>query len=216
MESQMPGGLGGGLAVRRVPLADLHHDPANVRKHDDRNLSAIEASLKTFGQVEPLVVQAGTGKVIGGNGRLEVLRRSGATEADVVELDIDDTKAAALGIALNRSAALAEWDEQGLTRILESLPQDLKGVTGFTEADIDTMLAAQGSFAVGDAEAPELATGDRDPIQQMTFTLHDEQAESVKSAIRAAINAGPFVDTGNENSNGNALARIAEEYLGRC
>jgi len=134
-------------------LADLHHDPANVRKHDDRNLSAIEASLKTFGQVEPLVVQAGTGKVIGGNGRLEVLRRSGATEADVVELDIDDTKAAALAIALNRTAELATWDEEALTKMLESLPDDLQDTTGFSESDIDRMI--QEMTPVVEDEAPE-------------------------------------------------------------
>lgn len=97
-------GGNGGLAsiTRRVALDSLHPDPANARKHDERNIAAISASLRQFGQVEPLVVQASTGKVIGGNGRLEAMRKDGATHADVVELDIDDTQATALGIALNR------------------------------------------------------------------------------------------------------------------
>ena len=60
----------GGLTIRRVPLGDLHQDPANARAHDARNLEAIRASLARFGQAEPLVVQAGSGRVIGGNGRL--------------------------------------------------------------------------------------------------------------------------------------------------
>ena len=60
---------------------------------------------------------------------------------------------------------------------------------------------------------PELPTGDRAPFQQMTFTLSDMQAQDVKAAMDAAKDAGPFDETGNENSNGNALARICEEYL---
>jgi len=56
--------------------------------------------------------------------------------------------------------------------------------------------------------------GDRQPFQQMTFTLHDDQAEVVKDALQRAKAAGPFVETINENGNGNALARIAEAYRG--
>ena len=55
---------------------------------------------------------------------------------------------------------------------------------------------------------------DRAPIQQMTFTLHDDQAETIRRAMERARALGPFVDTGNENGNGNALARVAEMFLG--
>jgi hypothetical protein len=48
----------------------------------------------------------------------------------------------------------------------------------------------------------------------MTFTLHDAQAEQVKRAIDAAKEMGPF-DGPNENSNGNALARVCETFLTR-
>ena len=36
-----------------VPIADLHIDPANARKHDDRNLGAIKASLARWGRASP-------------------------------------------------------------------------------------------------------------------------------------------------------------------
>lgn len=57
-----------------------------------------------------------------------------------------------------------------------------------------------------------LPEGDRAPFQQMTFTLHDEQVEQVKAAMEAAKAMGPF-DSENENSNGNALARVCETFL---
>ncbi len=142
------------MNVRTVPLSELHADPANARKHDDRNLNAISDSLKSFGQVEPLVVQKSSGKVIGGNGRLEVLRRSGVTECAVVEVDVDDTKAAALAIALNRTAELAAWDDETLARLLESLPEDMFAATGFNEDDLGELLDKLAPEAAEEDEAP--------------------------------------------------------------
>jgi hypothetical protein len=87
------------MPVRRAKLSELHADPGNVRSHSDWNLDAISDSLKSFGQVEPLVVQKSTGRVIGGNGRLEVMRRAGVTECDIVEVDIDDKPALAISLS---------------------------------------------------------------------------------------------------------------------
>jgi len=95
-----------GLAIRRVPLDSLHLDPSNARLHGPQNMDAIKASLQRFGQAEPLVVQKSSGRVIGGNGRLEAMRALGWTECDVVELEVDDLQATALGIALNRTSEL--------------------------------------------------------------------------------------------------------------
>jgi len=139
-----------------VPLGDLHQDPANARAHDARNLEAIRASLQRFGQAEPLVVQAASGRVIGGNGRLEAMRSLGWTDCDVVELDLGETQATALGIALNRTAELAAWDDETLALLLSSLKDEgeLDGV-GFDDPEIDALLAEldgldagrQGDFA---------------------------------------------------------------------
>jgi DNA modification methylase len=148
----------GGLTIRKVKLGDLHQDPANARAHDARNLEAIRASLTRFGQAEPLVVQAGSGRVIGGNGRLEAMRSLGWTDCDVVELELGETQATALGIALNRTAELATWDDETLALLLSSLKDEgeLDGV-GFDEAEIDALLAGLGDLDVEleDDAAPE-------------------------------------------------------------
>lgn len=129
------------LTIRRVPLASLHLDPANARSHGERNLEAIQGSLARFGQAEPLVVQASTQRVIGGNGRLVAMKALGWSECDVVELDIDDIQATALGIALNRTGELAEWDMQALGKLLESLQdQDAIDGIGFDSKEIDKLL----------------------------------------------------------------------------
>lgn len=64
-----------------------------------------------------------------------------------------------------------------------------------------------------DAAMGRLPDTDRSPYQQMTFTLHDEQVETVRAALAMAKNLGEFKDTNNENSNGNALAFICETFI---
>jgi hypothetical protein len=148
---------------RRARLSDLHQDPSNARRHDDRNLDAIAGSLRTFGQVEPLVVQKSTGKVIGGNGRLEVMRRDGVTECDIVEVDVTETQAVALGIALNRTSELAAWEDGTLARLLESLPDDMLAATGFDQDDLSELLDKLAPATVEEDEVPALLP---DPISR--------------------------------------------------
>lgn len=106
---------------KRMKLGQLHEDPANARLHPEENLADIRASLIEFGQCEPLVVQKSSKKIIGGNGRYKVMRELGWKECDVILLDVDNMKAAALGIALNRSAERAEWDEEVLNKLLSEI-----------------------------------------------------------------------------------------------
>ena len=133
------------VEYKRVKIDELHEDPANARIHPENNLADIRASLKEFGQVEPLVVQKSSGKVIGGNGRLKVMRDLGWTECDVAYVDMDNMKATALGIALNRAGERAEWDKETLDKLLgeigdvnEELEQsfkELEEAVGITPPD---------------------------------------------------------------------------------
>ena len=156
-----------GLQIARVALEDLHLDPANARAHGDRNLAAIVSSLERFGQVEPLVVNRGTGRVVGGNGRLVAMRKLGWTQCDVVEIDIDGVEAAALGIALNRTAELAEWDDPALGALLAELRAEdaLLGV-GFDDAEVDAVLAELEAEAGGEANDPGPDELPKTPITQ--------------------------------------------------
>jgi hypothetical protein len=72
---------------RVVPLDTVHLDPDDTLEYSARYLEVIRASLMAFGQVEPLVVDRATGRVIGANGRLAVMREMGLTECRVVYSD---------------------------------------------------------------------------------------------------------------------------------
>lgn len=112
------------LDVQKCLLSSLKFDDKNARKHDKKNLKSIKDSLDKFGQVEPLVVQKSTMKVIGGNGRLAAMKELGWKDCDIALIDVDNDKAKALGLVLNRSAELAEWDEDNLKEILSELDEE--------------------------------------------------------------------------------------------
>lgn len=64
-------------------------------------------------------------------------------------------------------------------------------------------------------EFPELKTEDREPFQQITFIVHDSQADLIKKALKKAKKKGEKYKTINANYNGNALSVVCEEYLER-
>lgn len=161
------------VVYKRVPIDSLHEDPANARKHGPENIADIRASLKEFGQVEPLVTHT-SGKVIGGNGRLKVMRELGYTEVDVAEVDVSDMKAAALGIALNRAGERAEWDKDALDKLLKEVEA--------TEPDF-----AQALDELAEAE-----------LTQIQFEL-TEPPESVEENIAELESIKQQRKEGNEN-----------------
>lgn len=116
--------LNKGFTLRHVLLAELVRNPKNCRKHDERDLLVLSASLEKYGQVEPLVVQKSTGLVIGGNGRLEAMLSLGWNECEIAEVDCTDEQATSLGIVLNRSAELSRWDNEAVEAALRGIQED--------------------------------------------------------------------------------------------
>jgi len=106
-----------------IALTDLSLDPSNVRKHSRRNLDAIKASLRKFGQQKPIVVDA-KGIVLAGNGTLTAAQELGWTEIQIVRTELAGVEATAFAIADNRTAELAEWEDDKLNAVLKSLQDE--------------------------------------------------------------------------------------------
>ena len=79
--------------------------------------------------------------------------------------------------------------------------------------DIDLLGIKDFVLEPAEFEMPDLSSDEVRLIQQMTFTVSNEQVEEIKNALEKAKKMGDFYDTGNENSNGNALARICGIFL---
>src|SRR6056297_1958774 len=146
------------MQIDRVAIDSLNSDPANVRLHDDANLSAIAASLRRFGQQKPIVVDT-EGIVRAGNGTLEAAKSLGWTEINAVTTTLDSVEAVAYAIADNRTGELATWDDESLSRQLQSLAQQdvtLFESVGFSEDDLQELLSSvQDPNLVVEDEVPE-------------------------------------------------------------
>ena len=124
------------MNIQNLPITAIHPDPANARLHPTRNLDQIKASLQRFGQQKPLVIDS-KNIVRAGNGTLAAAIALGWTHINVVQSDLPASELTAYAIADNRSAELAEWDNEVLAQTLQ-LP-DI-GDVGFTTKEIDAML----------------------------------------------------------------------------
>lgn len=148
-----------------VPLAALTLDPANVRKHPERNMAAICASLRKYGQRKPIVVNRRTGVVEAGNGTFQAfltLRESEPerwTHVAAVLVDDDDTTATGYAIADNRTAELADWDDAGLLAQLSALDSAGESIedVGFSEKELGLLRKQLGEWV--DEEIPDAGSG---------------------------------------------------------
>jgi hypothetical protein len=178
------------MKIQYVAIDSVHVDPGNVRKHPERNLEVIKASLARFGQQKPIVIDA-NGVVRAGNGTLEAAKALGWKKIAIVRTELANSEATAFSIADNRSAELAEWDDPGLAETLRSLQAeefDLD-VVGFTSDDVDGLLERLANDASGE--------GDQEPENKGTglalisqVTIDEPKAEVEPGDV---FNLGPHV-----------------------
>jgi ParB family transcriptional regulator, chromosome partitioning protein len=198
-----------GLVVETISISKLSFDPENARSHDKKNLDAIRSSLDSFGQRKPVVVTFGN-VIVAGNGTVTAAQQLGWDEIDVVRIpkDWSTDQIKAFALADNRTAELANWNHEVLTKQLLELQ----------ESDFDVeLIGFDLTEAPSDSEweqAFDATASEQRDVQQITFTLHKDQVEVVKQALMVSKEMGEFVETNNANANGNALARICELWMG--
>jgi DNA modification methylase len=150
-----------------VPIADLVLDPANARRHDERNLGAIKSSLRRYGQRKPIVVRKEGMTVTAGNGTVEAATALGWDEIAAVVVDDDPTTATGFAIADNRTAELAEWDDAALAKLLGATKEAgvPLGDVGFTEEELAGLLGEEGGSGAG-GEDPGAGDPPEEPVSQ--------------------------------------------------
>lgn len=197
-------------------------DPQNANKHTARG-GAFRSIASAGKGVDVPVVYAGnyTLEKAAAAGFKEIVNVhvTGEQLVNVVRDDIAPHTAEAIALGLEDNeigkqsyspdidlvASLAAGD----SAILSALKNEDKMFGGMLDDALNAPLVLSDSDAFS-----ALPDGDRAPFQQMTFILHDAQAEVVIEAVKLSKGLGEFSETGNENSNGNALARICEMFVG--
>lgn len=129
-----------GKRILRLKVSELTLDPNNARKHGEKDLEAIAASLKQFGQQTPIVVTSDN-VVIKGNGTLMAAMKLEWPEIDAIRTSLTGQQLTAYAIADNRTSDLSEFDNEKLLEILQGFDdQAIIDACGFDEQAMAELL----------------------------------------------------------------------------
>jgi ParB-like chromosome segregation protein Spo0J len=167
-ESVKAKGLADGIEVwcgyeKLVPAEDLKANPRNPNTHPVRQIELLAKNIRYFGWRHPITVSRRSGLIVAGHGRLEAAKHLGLqlVPVDYQDFSSENDEMAVL-IADNRLAELASVDLNSLENVINELK--VEGfdtlLTGFEEADLDSLLSPDNSSGVQEEEDGELEKGD--------------------------------------------------------
>jgi len=190
------------INIQYYKANDLIMAEYNPRQLTKDQYTQLKDSLTRFGMVDPLIVNKHKSRkniLVGGHQRLKIAKEMGMDKIPCVEVDLPLDQEKELNIRLNKN--VGEWDYDSLANYFD-VSELMEW--GFSDKDLFQFDQDYGT----DFELPD---GDKEPFQQMTFTVSNEQAEVVENTIKKA-KQNDFGNTGNENSNGNALWWVCNSY----
>lgn len=202
--------------IIETSIEQLIPDNKNFNKGTEYGQHLIEESLRKFGAGRSILLDKNN-RIIAGNKTIENAAIVGLDNVIIVEtdgnqivavkrkdIDLDSDKGRELALADNAtSKANIAWDFDVIAEQAERFaiePEDWG--LNMVEINPDDF---NDDFS--------LKSGEKEPIQQMTFTLADQQAEELKAAIER-VKAVNNTDNmyGNQNKNGNALYIILKQW----
>jgi hypothetical protein len=186
--------------IERVPLARLTPCKTNARTHSPKQVGRIAASIKRFGFIVPILVNA-ENQIVAGHGRVEAAKLLGLAEVPVLRVShLSPAEQRAFVIADNRLAELAEWDRDTLAIELQDLIELDFAVDaiGFEIGEIDLILHDQdkdrNGSAGAEAKVPKASRGavvsrrgDVWMLGAHQLTCGDSPDEAGYAAVDAAI-----------------------------
>lgn len=120
------------MAVGDIDPAD--YNPRIDLVPGDPDFESLQRSIKEFNQLEPLIWNRATRRLVGGHQRLTVLKHLKRTHAVVFVIDTDDEeREKALNLALNK--AVGRWDPEKLMAMVDTMSPDMLRLGGFDSAD---------------------------------------------------------------------------------
>ncbi len=180
-------------------LNDIKQYENNPRKNDEA-VKYVAESIKEFGFKVPIVIDK-EGVIVAGHTRWKAAKSLNIKEVPcIIADDLSDDQIKAYRLADNKVAEFAEWDFNILNLELDELLDFDMSIFGF---DIDEVVDEYGT----DFDLPD---GDKSELEQITFTLHNEQAEFIKYSIGQI---DEYSETfGNTNKNGNAIYELVKQW----
>jgi len=130
------------MEIKTLKISDLKAAEYNPRIMPEEEMAALRRSIKTFGFVEPVVVNMHPGReyiLIGGHQRKLAAEMEGLKEIPCALVRLDEEKEKALNLALNKIKG--RWDEDKLSEIIfEIRSSKVVMATGFKEDEVSRIL----------------------------------------------------------------------------
>ena len=194
------------MKTEKVKIGKIKNNPNNPRLIKDDKFKKLVKSVKEFPEmleIRPIVVDKDN-IVLGGNMRLRACQEAGLKEVHIIQAD-KLTEKQQREFIIKDNVGFGEWDWDDIANNFETPELEDWGL------DLPVFIEDSDEFGTEFS----LADGDKEPFQQMTFTLADEQAEQIKNAITdiKQTEEYKYCETlGNENTNGNALYLIIMQW----
>lgn len=134
----------------------------NSRKHSDAQVEQIAESIRRFGFLSPVLIDAEDG-IIAGHGRVLAAKRLGMGSVPCLRIEhLTDEQKRAYIIADNRIAELSSWDRDALKEEMAALGESIDlgfldlgefVISGYDDAETDAHAAPEPSVSEGGSSA---------------------------------------------------------------
>ena len=115
-----------GIEIVYLPIDKIKPYERNARKHGEKDIDAIRASIRRFGFNDPLGIWSDQNIVVEGHGRLLAAKAEGMTELPCIRLDhLTDEQRRAYALAHNKTAELSQWDYDKLDEELRKISEGM-------------------------------------------------------------------------------------------
>jgi site-specific DNA-methyltransferase (adenine-specific) len=190
--------------IEKISIADIMEYENNAKIHTPEQIEQIKKSIKEFGNNDPIAIDENN-VIIEGHGRYQALLELGYKEVEVIRLNhLSEEQKKAYMLVHNKLTMNTDFDIELLSEELNNILDIDMNDFGFDIETID-LEELDDNFSLPD--------GDKEDLEQMTFTLHTKQAELIKYAMETILNNEEIEETfGNTNKNGNALYEVIRQW----
>jgi DNA modification methylase len=142
------------LAIEYVSVDEFVAYARNAKKHPAKQIEKLRAIIRAVGFRNPMLwarVHGGR-LIIVGHGRLIAAKAEGLREVPAIDCsDLTPAEIKMLRLADNRIAEDGEWDDDLLAAEVAELEDGLARLAGFTDKEVDKLLAAAAAAVAGGA-----------------------------------------------------------------
>ena len=189
------------LKIEYVDIDTIKPYKNNAKKHPREQIDQIKKSIQEFGNNDPIAVW--NNEIVEGHGRYLALQELGEGTIPIIRLDeLTDEQRKAYTLVHNKLTMNSDFDFNILDSEIAEIDIDMSEF-GFDSIDVDSDMFGT-DF--------ELPSGDKENIEQMTFTLTSEQADKIRQALEM-VRDEVHETFGNENKNGNAIYEVVRQWV---